>query len=177
MDSQKGHMLTNVPIANACRPLVAAVCLLSFTGCAKGAAARKVEQAKPPAAPDAAAPATKPAPKALIATAADGTKIAYERSWERSSAAVAPRRWANSQRLERKRLRRSPQQALHRHHDGPARHRRQRQTDHARGLCDWIACSGISWPSPMPPALKNSTSGDTVTVPPSPDISRLDRIA
>ena len=74
-------MLTNVEIANACRALGAAVCLaLSINACAKGAAAPKVEQAKPPAAPEAAATATKPAPKALIATAPDGTKIAYERS-------------------------------------------------------------------------------------------------
>ena len=57
---------------------------LALAACAKGAAG-KVDQPKPPAAPQAPQLRRRerprsPAPKALIATSGDGTKIAYERS-------------------------------------------------------------------------------------------------
>ena len=74
-------MIRTVEIANACCAVGAVVCVvLASNACATGAAPPKVEQAKPPSATETPAPATKPTPKALIATASDGTKIAYERS-------------------------------------------------------------------------------------------------
>ncbi len=82
-------MHTTVPISVVRRPLIAVVGLsLALAACAKGASG-KVDQPKPPAAPQAATPGATPAagaaakpaaPKALIATSGDGTKIAYERT-------------------------------------------------------------------------------------------------
>jgi pimeloyl-ACP methyl ester carboxylesterase len=74
-------MARNVEIAPVCRALGVVVCVvLASSGCATGAAPPKAEQPRPPAAAETQAPATKPAPKALIATSSDGTRIAYERT-------------------------------------------------------------------------------------------------
>ena len=75
-------MHTTVPIPSRFRALTAAIFLTVVATACATATPPKAEQAKPPAKPEATekSGATSKPTKALIATAADGTKIAYERT-------------------------------------------------------------------------------------------------